>query len=96
MVVPGDALIRRAMTGPVIDEPFGYFATGTLIVCSPARGIRSPCQPETTPMRPSIELGVPLPRLGTEYQSTPFDCAGITIENVAMYSTIPREFLGAN
>ena len=66
VVVPAAMLMKRSITGPVSGEPSGFFATGTVMVCRPARGITSPCQPLTTLTWPSAEgTGAPLPRFGT-------------------------------
>src|SRR5215472_14776902 len=64
--VPGLMSIRRSITAPVIDEPSGFLAMGTVSVWALSRGRRSPCQPLMTVTCPSSEaLAVPLPRFGT-------------------------------
>ena len=66
-VVASDGMsIRRAKTGPVMEDPSGFFAIGTVMVWKLARGVRSPCQPLTTLTCPSGDpTGPPAPRLGT-------------------------------
>jgi hypothetical protein len=90
----------RMTSGPVMLLPSGCFARGTSIVWLAAVGTTSPCQPLTSEMCPSgLDEAAPLPRLTTEYISTPlvFDRSiGFIIENVPTYSTLPRALRAAS
>ena len=63
----------------------------------------SPCQPLLMPMSPcarrSLEMVMRPARFGTSCHSRPLDfdmSTGLTMKNVAMYSTMPFAFLGAS
>src|SRR5690242_1114127 len=54
--LPGAPEAKRTTTGPVMDDPSGFFATGTLI---PSRALagsmgKSPCQPLASTTYPAL------------------------------------------
>lgn len=88
-----------------MDDPSAFRATGTVIVSTPARGVKSPCPPLLNRMCPADRASAEgrgfrgeLPRFGTSYHKTPLAFAGSTGRSrvkVAEYSTLPRVFRGA-
>src|ERR1043165_8152179 len=89
-----------------MDDPSALRARGTVIVASPVREVKSPCQPLLTRMCPAerasaegLGFSGELPRFGTSYHSTPLALAASTGRirvKVAEYSTLPRAFRGAS
>src|SRR5688572_23966782 len=101
------ALMMRPITRPLMLEPSAFFATGTTTYSRPAAPCAvppelSPCQPLLRPTSPASRRSVLIvmrpPRFGTSCHISPLALdmsIGLTMKNVAMYSTLPLT-LGAS
>src|SRR5262249_11337526 len=63
VLAPAGMSLNRARIGPVILDPSGFFATGTVIVSAPGRSPRSHCQPLDRMMSPRLNIKLSCPRL---------------------------------
>ena len=95
------------MTRPLIGEPSGFFAMGTmtqsLSLSGTVRPELSPCHPLLRPMSPSFLWGTEMvilpPRFGTSCHMRwlAFDRSiGFTRKKLTVYSTFPFLFRGAS